>query len=98
MVTTTSDTVILGTIIAFMLILAFVLPSIVSEFGDTSSTVNTDINGEISDNGFTLLDSLITVFAWDVYGALPSWVNLIIRVIEIIGILIVIKIVRGVGS
>jgi hypothetical protein len=86
------------TIIVFLFTTAFILPSVVSEFGDSSSSIDTDITATTNDNGFSLIQSLFSVFVWDIYGALPEWLNLTLKLVEIAGIIILVKILRGVPT
>ncbi len=101
-----SDTVILSTIVLFFVVLGAVLPSIHSTFDQITSNLDTQGIEFASGQGFSesnvgVLDivvSIFTMFFWT-FGAIPLIIELIIFVpIRIIFMVLLFKLVRGVGG
>lgn len=101
-----SDTVILSTIIVFFVALGAVIPFVHSSFNQAGDTFNTEgiefASGQsTSTNSVTVLGvvvSITTMFFWT-FGNIPAILDIIIFVpIRIIFLVLLFKLVRGVGG
>jgi len=107
-----SDTAILTTIVLFFVVLGTVLPFIQQDF--SQDVIDLDVKGIQTDSGqsvegvnsiggaivvtSTILFSIITMFFWT-FGAIPVIIDLLLFVpIRIVFVVLLFKLVRGVGG
>jgi len=104
-----NDVTILGGIIVTMLIVAFLIPFIQSEFGQTITEIDTDqlegIDAEdIEDMNpvswsapFSIGKSLFNMFIWS-YSFFPIWLILLHQSVKIILVILIYRLVRSGGG
>ena len=97
-------------IIGFMFFVAFLMPSLQTEFGFgvtniSQTSIDDNINPELTENiqtissvkQLSIVGSIATMFFWT-YTFLPAWVQLFFLVIRIVIILILAKYIPFVGG
>ena len=99
-----SDTTILITIITIFVVVGASLPFINEEFGESSSSIDVqnleDTVGSHADNilvsFYSVFISIVSMFFWT-FGAMPLVLELFFSVLRIVLIIIIAKMIRGVG-